>query len=55
MRDLSLSKAERMLARHFKARYKLSWPFAAHLAKDAVCILELVRLKVELSIVEIEN
>lgn len=47
MRDLSLSQMERMIARHFKHRYKLSWPFAAHLAKDAVCILEMGKLKPE--------
>ncbi len=45
--DLELSDAERAVAKVFKAKYGMKWPFAAHLAKDAVCVLELEKLKQE--------
>jgi hypothetical protein len=43
--DLTLSDGERAIAEHFKSKYGLKWPFAAHLAKDAIGICELSVLK----------
>lgn len=45
--DLALSDVERAVAKMLKAKYKMKWPFAAHIAKDAVSILELEKLKQE--------
>ena len=47
--DLALSEAERAVAKMLKAKYKMKWPFAANIAKDAVCVLEIERIKAELS------
>ena len=47
--DLALSEAERAVAKMLKAKYKMKCPFAAHIAKDAVCVLEIERIKAELS------
>ncbi len=47
MRDLSLSELEHKVAKMLKAKYGISWPFAAHIAKDTVCFIELENLKAE--------
>lgn len=44
MRDLKLSDDEHAVAKVFKKKYGLKWPFAAHLAKDAVWELDKRRL-----------
>jgi hypothetical protein len=49
--DLALSEVEHAIAKLFKSKYGLAWPFASHLAKDAVSILEFEKLKAERAIV----
>lgn len=45
MTDLTLSDGARAIAKHFVSKYGLKWPFAAHLAKDAIGVCELSGLK----------